>query len=110
MQRLRAENAYLKTCKPWFWKKSDASAKSAGSSKLRHEFSLDLLLIIAQLPRATFYYHLKRMRVPDKYKEVKAEIAAIYHENKGRYGYRRITTELHNRGFSIATTRLSSGL
>ena len=33
VQRLRAENAYLKTCKPWFWKKSDAGAKSAGSSK-----------------------------------------------------------------------------
>ena len=41
------------------------------------------------------------MRVSDKYKEVKAEIAAIYQENKGRYGCRRITTELHNRGFSI---------
>jgi len=41
------------------------------------------------------------MRVPDKYKEVKAEIVAIYHENKGRYGYRRITTEVHNRGFLI---------
>ena len=40
------------------------------------------------------------MRVPDKYKEVKAEITLIYHENKGRYGYRRITTELHTRGFS----------
>lgn len=26
---------------------------------------------------------------------------AIYHENKGRYGYRRITTELHLRGFSL---------
>ena len=39
--------------------------------------------------------------VPDKYKEAKAEIVAIYHENKGRYGYRRITTELHNRGFSM---------
>ena len=41
------------------------------------------------------------MRIPDKYKEVKAEIVAIYHENKGRYGYRRITTEVHNRGFPI---------
>ena len=41
------------------------------------------------------------MRVPDKYKEVKAEIVEIYHENKGRYGYRRITTEVHNRGFLI---------
>ncbi|MFR2507980.1 MAG: IS3 family transposase [Acutalibacteraceae bacterium] len=68
---------------------------------MRHEFSLALLLTSAQLPRATFYYSLKRMRVPDKYKEVKAEIAAIYYENKGRYGYRRITTELHNHGFTI---------
>ena len=33
VQRLRAENDYLKTCKPWFWKTSDASAESAGSSK-----------------------------------------------------------------------------
>ena len=33
----------------------------------------------------------------DKYEVAKAEIMAIYHENKGRYGYRRITMELHNR-------------
>ena len=33
----------------------------------------------------------------DKYKSVKEEITAIYHENKGRYGYRRITAELRNR-------------
>ena len=41
------------------------------------------------------------MRVPDKYKEVKAEIVAIYHENKGRYGYRRITAALHNKGIHL---------
>ncbi len=33
----------------------------------------------------------------DKYEDAKAEIIAIYHENKGRYGYRRITMELCNR-------------
>ena len=33
----------------------------------------------------------------DKYEDAKAEITAIYHENKGRYGYRRITMELRNR-------------
>ena len=33
VQRLRAENEYLKNCKPWFWKTSDASAKDAGSSR-----------------------------------------------------------------------------
>ena len=36
------------------------------------------------------------MNSADKYKAVKTEITAIYHENKGRYGYRRITAELHN--------------
>lgn len=41
------------------------------------------------------------MQVPDKYKEIKEQITSIYHENKGRYGYRRITLELHNRGFII---------
>ena len=33
IQRLRAELEYLKTCKPWFWKTSDVSAKNAGSSE-----------------------------------------------------------------------------
>ena len=37
----------------------------------------------------------------DKYKAEKAEISAIYKENRGRYGYRRITMELHNRGFGV---------
>ena len=69
--------------------------------KLRQRHSLDILLSIAQLPRATFYYHLNRMNSADKYKAVKAEITAIYHENKGRYGYRRITTELHKRNFLL---------
>ena len=31
----------------------------------------------------------------------KEEITAIYHGNKGRYGYRRITLELRNRGYKI---------
>ena len=41
------------------------------------------------------------MNRQDKYEDAKAEILAIYHENKGRYGYRRITMELHNRRLLI---------
>ena len=41
------------------------------------------------------------MKAPDKYEREKAEITAIYHENKGRYGYRRITMELHRRGIRL---------
>ena len=53
------------------------------------------------MPRATFYYHLKRQQKAEKYAEVKEEIVAIYHENKGRYGYRRITSALHQRGCAL---------
>ena len=41
------------------------------------------------------------MNCADKYKSVKEEITAIYHENKGRYGYRRITAELRNRSMPL---------
>jgi transposase InsO family protein len=41
------------------------------------------------------------MKNLDKYEAVKAEITAIYHENKGRYGYRRITAELRNRNLPL---------
>lgn len=59
------------------------------------------MLKYAKVTRSTFYYQLNRLKEPDKYKEIKEEIASIYHENKGRYGYRRMTMELHNRGFNI---------
>ena len=52
-------------------------------------------------PRATFYYHLKRMNCADKYAAEKEAITAIYHENKGRYGYRRITAVLRSRSLPL---------
>jgi len=63
---------------------------------------LNKLLILAEIPRSTFYYWLNRLKQNnEKYKEVKDEIYSIFYENKGRYGYRRITLELKNRGFII---------
>ena len=41
------------------------------------------------------------MQKEDKYASVKEEITTIYHENRGRYGYRRITAELRKRKFSV---------
>lgn len=69
--------------------------------ELRQEYKLDMLLEIAQLPRSTFYYHGQRQNKEDKYAHAKAEITVIYHENKGRYGYRRITETLRNRGIHL---------
>lgn len=69
--------------------------------KLRQDFPLDILLSIAQIPRSTYYYHAKKLETPDKYGVVKESITSVYHENKGRYGYRRVTTALRNQGFCI---------
>ena len=68
---------------------------------------------MAGVPRSTYYYYLKRMQQPDKYRIEKEEITAIYHENQGRYGYRRITMEMQNRGYVInhkTVTRLMNAL
>lgn len=53
------------------------------------------------MARSVFYYHLKRLQVKDKYADEKALIKSIFHEHKGRYGYRRITAEMRNRGFNL---------
>jgi transposase InsO family protein len=50
---------------------------------------------------STFYYHQKQLNATDKYEVEKRIITEIYHENKGRYGYRRITLELRNRGLLL---------
>ena len=69
--------------------------------ELRQKYKLTALLELAEMPRSTCYYHVKQMQKPDKYAAIKENITAIYHENQGRYGYRRITMELHNRGYQV---------
>jgi len=56
---------------------------------------------MAKLPRSSYYYYVSLFEKADKYETIKAEIVKIYHENKGRYGYRRITLTLLRRGFVI---------
>ncbi|VED43292.1 IS150 conserved protein InsB [Escherichia coli] len=70
-------------------------------NELRQFYPLDELLRAAEIPRSTFYYHLKALSKPDKYADVKKRISEIYHENRGRYGYRRVTLSLHREGKQI---------
>ncbi|SPT39780.1 Integrase core domain [Achromobacter spanius] len=65
---------------------------------LRSAHPLTLLLRAARLSRSTFYYHLKAQGAADKYAGLKARIGAVYARNKGRYGYRRITSVLRQAG------------
>ncbi len=59
------------------------------------------LVKIAGIPRSTYYYWVKQMDRPDKYKEMKELIKEIFEEHQGRYGYRRITLQLRNMGIII---------
>jgi transposase InsO family protein len=69
--------------------------------ELRDQFPIKALIKLADLKRSTYYYWTKQFDRPDKYVELKSVISTIYHEHRGRYGYRRITLELRNRGFLI---------
>ncbi len=57
------------------------------------------LVKVAGIPRSTYYYWENRLDPVDKYESVKKAIKHIFHEHKGRYGYRRITKELKKNGF-----------
>jgi len=69
--------------------------------ELRHQYDLKLLLDCTNMARSSFYYYQKQRKVPDKYKVIKQWIKSIYDKHKGRYGYRRITDELNNKGIII---------
>lgn len=56
-----------------------------------------ILLEVSNISKSTFYFGLNKLKRKDKYKELKELICEIFIENKGRYGYRRITLELRNR-------------
>ena len=58
------------------------------------------MLQLSGLARSTFYYYLKHLNT-DKYECEKQEIQEIYNANKGRYGYRRITIAMRNKGYVI---------
>lgn len=53
------------------------------------------------MARSVFYYHLRRLKAEDRYVVEKKEIRDIFHEHKGRYGYRRVTQEMRNRKYII---------
>ena len=81
---MRAEVEYLKKLASLgFGRRATPAQKTLVVQKLRQKHALSILLSIAQLPRATFYYHLNRMKQADKYESEKQEITAIYHENRG---------------------------
>ncbi|WP_342540387.1 IS3 family transposase [Heyndrickxia sp. FSL K6-6286] len=100
-ERLRMENAYFKKveCFSSNAGKITNKIKAQVIFELKDEYEVVDLVEVADIPRSTYYYWEKRLNQPDKYEKLKEAINEIYHEHKGRYGYRRITKELKKRGF-----------
>ncbi|MGY3823727.1 IS3 family transposase [Acinetobacter haemolyticus] len=99
---LRAEVALLKKRRAL---RLEQEAKEAAEqqraeliSGLRQDHELKHLLHAAQMARSTYFYHEQQRKLEDKYSDLKQQIKAIYHQHKGRYGYRRITLALRNMG------------
>ncbi|MED1472815.1 IS3 family transposase, partial [Bacillus salipaludis] len=102
-ERLRMENAYFKKVTSLDSRKGKITEQEKAQIiyELRHEFKVIELVKIAGIPRSTYYYWVKQMDRPDKYKEMKELIKEIFEEHQGRYGYRRITLQLRNMGIII---------
>ena len=53
------------------------------------------------MARSVYYYQVGRSKQTDPHLAVKAQISAIYHRHKGRYGYRRVHLELSNQQYYL---------
>ena len=82
--------------------------KAKTVQKLREEgYSLKHLLKAIGLSRSTYYYEIsKHDKVQERNVGLSTEISAIYDDNKGRYGVRRVHQELVKRGHQVNHKRV----
>jgi putative transposase len=63
---------------------------------------LKVLLDVADLARATFFYHQAKHDQPDRLADLKAAIEKAFQAAHGRYGHRRIHAVMISQGFQVA--------
>ena len=82
--------------------------KAALVKELREEgHPLKYLLEAMGLSKSTYYYEIgKTDKVQERNIDVSSEIVAIFNENKGRYGVRRVHQALLKRGFQVNHKRV----
>lgn len=74
--------------------------------ELKARFSLQHLFKATGLSKSVYYYHRKALNEPCADAELKSQIQRIYHQHKGRYGYRRITITLRLSGITVNHKRV----
>ena len=69
---------------------------------LRSTYTLAELLCEVNLPRSSYFYHRGRLKVVDKYAEVRQAMTDIFERNYRCYGYRRIHACLGDQSVNIS--------
>ena len=65
---------------------------------LQGSLSIERMCQLVPVSRRSFYRSLKEQQPAEEELEVRSAIQQIALEHRRRYGYRRITAELHRRG------------
>lgn len=69
---------------------------------LRVTYRVVELLDALSMPRSSYFYHLARLQLPDRYQQVRTDVNRIFEENRRVYGYRRIHMMLHRVGTIVS--------
>jgi transposase InsO family protein len=73
---------------------------------LQGGLSIERMCQLVSVSRRSFYRSLKEQQPAEEEMEVRSVIQQIALEHRRRYGYRRITAELHRRGMQINHKRV----
>ena len=69
---------------------------------LRDKYSLPTLLEILAFPKSSYYYCQKEPVISEKETALACRIESLFHENRERYGYRRIHLLLKKEGITVS--------
>lgn len=69
---------------------------------LKNRYPLPTLLKKLYFPKSSYYYQEAAFRKEDKYRDIRKKVTVLFHENKERYGYRRIYGLLKREGITIS--------
>ena len=68
---------------------------------LKYTYTLAELLAELDIARSSYFYHCARLRMPDKYADVRQVLSEVFHGNHRWYGYRRMQAALGRRQLSL---------
>ena len=69
---------------------------------LKYTYTLAELLAELDIARSSSFYHCARLRMPDKYADVRQVLSEVFHGNHRCYGYRRMHAALGRRQLSLS--------